>query len=130
MWKRFFMLCLLVLLGSFSIYSDEEKWYRISETELTELETRLIERSNEIEKLNEILARQKESLERLTETLTKTESILDEKENGYKRIEKYLREYEKEASLKIEGLRMQRNVLIVGIALSFALGLVTAGVVF
>ena len=130
MWKRFFMLFLVVLLGSFYIYSDEEKWYRISETELTELEMRLIERSNEIEKLNEISVNQEELLKLLKEIPTKIESLLDEKENAYKQIENSLREYEKEANLKIEGLRMQRNVLIVGVALSFALGIITAGVVF
>lgn len=117
-------------MGSFSIYSEEEKWYRISETELTELEMRLIERSNEIEKLSEISANQEELLKLLKEIPTKIESLLDEKENGYKKIENSLREYEKEANLKIEGLRMQRNVLIVGVALSFALGIITAGVVF
>jgi len=124
------MLFLVVLLGSFYIYSDEEKWYRISETELTELEMRLIERSNEIEKLNEISVNQEELLKLLKEIPTKIESLLDEKENAYKQIENSLREYEKEANLKIEGLRMQRNVLIVGVALSFALGIITAGVVF
>lgn len=124
------MLCLLVLLGSFSIYSEEGKWYRISETELTELETRLIERSNEIEKLSEISANQEELLKLLKEIPTKIESLLNEKENGYKRIENFLSEYEKETSIKIEGLKLQRNVLLVGIVGSFIAGMLAAGSFF
>jgi len=129
-WKRFFMLCLLVLLGSFSIYSEEEKWYRISETELKELETRLIERSNEIEKLSEISMNQEELLKLLKEIPTRIESLLNEKENGYKRIENFLSEYEKETSIKIEGLKLQRNVLLVGIVGSFIAGMLAAGSFF
>ena len=105
-WSLIF--CLLFLLFSSALPVDAaspftlEKTYRITETELSRLES-------DLDRALEEKGKQKEQSERLRKQLRTLESQSEERKKALETVRKSFEEYAKEEQKKRESLRRERN---------------------
>lgn len=108
-WSLIF--CLLFLLFSSALSADaaspvsSEKTYRITETELSRLES-------DLDRALEEKGKQKEQSERLRKQLKTLESQSEERKKALETVRKSFEEYAREEQKKQKRLRRERNAAI------------------
>ena len=109
--KWFLIFCLLFLLFSSALSSDavspfsSEKTYRITETELSRLES-------DLDRALDEKGKQKEQSERLRKQLRTLENQSEERKKALEMVRKSFEEYAGEERKKQKNLRRERNAAI------------------